>query len=199
MRATKAYIASLGTTGVLLAAALLMLAVVGAVVAFNRWPNGHVSTNVRTVLIGENARSFPIQIVPTRGGRATGGAGATRAALRAGGPAVVHLPGAGVRSLQRLAAERVANGGHPSTPNGGGKLTLPPNTPQLPQIPEVDPRSISGEGLAGAVADQMQSTSGQAGGSVGKVNSGAGTTVTASGAQAADAVRSLPLPGQLFH
>ena len=39
MRATKAYIASLGTTGVLLGASILMLAVVSAVVAFDHWPS----------------------------------------------------------------------------------------------------------------------------------------------------------------
>src|SRR2546423_710918 len=38
MSATKAYIASLGTTGVLLAASVLMLAVVSAVVALDPWP-----------------------------------------------------------------------------------------------------------------------------------------------------------------
>ena len=43
MKATKAYIASLGTTGVLLAASILMLAVVSAVVAFDAWPGAKVS------------------------------------------------------------------------------------------------------------------------------------------------------------
>ena len=38
MSARKAYISSLGTTGLLIAAALAMLVVVGALVAFDRWP-----------------------------------------------------------------------------------------------------------------------------------------------------------------
>lgn len=38
MRARFAYISSLGTTAILVAAALLMLAVVGAIVAFHGWP-----------------------------------------------------------------------------------------------------------------------------------------------------------------
>jgi hypothetical protein len=38
MTARKAYISSLGTTGLLVAAALAMLIVVGALVAFDRWP-----------------------------------------------------------------------------------------------------------------------------------------------------------------
>src|SRR5829696_2914001 len=39
MSARKAYISSLGTTGLLIAAALAMLIVVGALVAFDRWPS----------------------------------------------------------------------------------------------------------------------------------------------------------------
>jgi hypothetical protein len=51
LKATKAYIASLGTTGVLLAASLLMLAVVSAVVAFDRWPGGAVANPVQTLVL----------------------------------------------------------------------------------------------------------------------------------------------------
>src|SRR5215212_8276684 len=43
MSARKAYISSLGTTGLLIAAALAMLVVVGALVAFDRWPNQAVA------------------------------------------------------------------------------------------------------------------------------------------------------------
>jgi hypothetical protein len=38
VRATRAYIASLGTTGVLIASSLLLLALVSAIVAFRGWP-----------------------------------------------------------------------------------------------------------------------------------------------------------------
>jgi hypothetical protein len=43
MSARKAYISSLGTTGLLIAAALAMLIVVGALVAFDRWPSQAVA------------------------------------------------------------------------------------------------------------------------------------------------------------
>ena len=47
MRAGKAYISSLGTTGVLIASSLLLLAVVGAMLAFDRWPdNAAAETDV---------------------------------------------------------------------------------------------------------------------------------------------------------
>ena len=40
MNAGKAYITSLGTTGLLIASSLLLLTVVGTIVAFDRWPAG---------------------------------------------------------------------------------------------------------------------------------------------------------------
>jgi hypothetical protein len=43
MSARKAYISSLGTTGLLVAAALAMLIVVGALMAFDRWPTQAVA------------------------------------------------------------------------------------------------------------------------------------------------------------
>ena len=49
MHARAAYIRSFGTTGILLVASLLMLAMVGAVVGFHRWPGGTVVQNVPSV------------------------------------------------------------------------------------------------------------------------------------------------------
>src|SRR3954463_1523853 len=60
MKATKAYIASLGTTGVLLAASVLMLAVVSAVVAFDRWPGAGVASPVKTLALNETPASIRV-------------------------------------------------------------------------------------------------------------------------------------------
>src|SRR4051794_40413924 len=49
MRARVAYISSLGTTAILVAAALLMLAVVGAIVAFRGWPGAANGAEVQPV------------------------------------------------------------------------------------------------------------------------------------------------------
>src|SRR4051794_14786603 len=49
MRARAAYIRSLGTTSILVAAALLMLGVVGALVGFHGWPAGAVGETVPAV------------------------------------------------------------------------------------------------------------------------------------------------------
>src|SRR4051794_19579909 len=49
MRARAAYIRSIGTTSILVAAALLMLGVVGALVGFHGWPEGAVGETVPAV------------------------------------------------------------------------------------------------------------------------------------------------------
>jgi hypothetical protein len=49
MRARVAYISSLGTTAILVAAALLMLAVVGAIVTFRGWPGAANAAGVQSV------------------------------------------------------------------------------------------------------------------------------------------------------
>jgi hypothetical protein len=59
MRARFAYITSLGTTAILVAAALLMLGVVGAIVAFHGWPGSAQGKGVRSLPLaptGPNAR-----------------------------------------------------------------------------------------------------------------------------------------------
>ena len=49
MRARVAYISSLGTTAILVAAALMMLVVVGTIVAFRGWPGSENGTGVQSV------------------------------------------------------------------------------------------------------------------------------------------------------
>jgi hypothetical protein len=68
MRARSAYIRSFGVTGILVAAALLMLAIVSAIVAFDRWPDSAVSSRVESVAlaqVGSNAPSPEVVRVRT--------------------------------------------------------------------------------------------------------------------------------------
>lgn len=58
MRAGKAYISSLGTTGLLVASSLLLLSVVGALVAFDRWPS-QAAAEPETMAIGEQRDADP--------------------------------------------------------------------------------------------------------------------------------------------
>src|SRR3954469_22963057 len=85
MRARVAYISSLGTTAILVAAALLMLAVVGALVAFRGWPGSANGAVVQPVSLGP-------------------GSGAARTVLTR--PAAATKPVVRVRSFAALAATR---------------------------------------------------------------------------------------------
>ena len=101
MKATKAYIASLGTTGVLLGASILMLAVVSAVVAFDGWPNGRVSTRVQTLDISPNPEAG--RLVTAAAIRPDG----RLVAIRTYTEIYLFLPGVGGRLLR--ASERPCN------------------------------------------------------------------------------------------
>src|SRR5881227_291587 len=65
MRARVAYISSLGTTAILVAAALLMLAVVGAIVAFRGWPGQANAAGVQSVPLGPSLRPARTTLVVT--------------------------------------------------------------------------------------------------------------------------------------
>src|SRR3954463_4753266 len=54
MRATRAYIASLGTTGVLVASSALLLVVVSALVAFNAWPGGDPISGLKGLVVNDD-------------------------------------------------------------------------------------------------------------------------------------------------
>jgi hypothetical protein len=65
MRARVAYISSLGTTAILVAAALLMLVVVGALVAFRGWPGSANGEAVHPVTLGPGSRTVRAVIART--------------------------------------------------------------------------------------------------------------------------------------
>src|SRR3954454_23291454 len=54
MRATKAYIASLGTTGLLLAFSASLLVLVGTLFAFNAWPGAEIRDAIDSVLVHDD-------------------------------------------------------------------------------------------------------------------------------------------------
>jgi hypothetical protein len=70
MRARVAYISSLGTTAILVAAALLMLAVVGAIVAFRGWPGAANANGVQSVPLAPSLTRASATLVVTRVSRA---------------------------------------------------------------------------------------------------------------------------------
>src|SRR3954466_12008671 len=80
MRARAAYISSLGTGGIIVASALLMLALVSALVAFHAWPGGHATSGTVSIPLSPSAstatraRSVPAAPHPARAAGASAGA-----------------------------------------------------------------------------------------------------------------------------
>jgi hypothetical protein len=64
LRATRAYITSFGTTGLLIASALLTLAVMSAFVAFNGFPGQNVQDPIGTLLLQEPQAQVSVPVKP---------------------------------------------------------------------------------------------------------------------------------------
>jgi hypothetical protein len=195
LKATKAYIASLGTTGVLLAASLLMLAVVSAVVAFDRWPGGNVSTGVKTLVLTDKAPAIRVS-AHAAGPSATPSRTAAARAV-AGAPRVT--PNAGGVTGERIGAGKAPAAAVPANP----APALPPavTKPLQPVEDTTTPifDSISNPGTtAGQIADGTQAVTDSAGVSVGKVSPDVGSAVTGAGQTVSQAVRDVPLPDHVI-
>jgi hypothetical protein len=193
MKATKAYIASLGTTGVLLAASILMLAVVSAMVAFDRWPGDSVQNPAQTLVLSDKAPAIRVS-AKTSGPSATPAAARRAGAVRSATPRA--LRNSGDVAGQRFASPRVG-GAAPTTT----APAVPPVIPKTPSIPSPDNilTPISNPGTATSqVADGAQAITDQAGISVGRVNPDVGNTVAGAGQQVSQAIRELPLPDHLI-
>src|SRR3954447_6692450 len=115
MKATKAY-SSLGTTGVLLAASVLMLAVVSAVVAFDRWPGAGVASPVKTLALNERPATIRVT------GHSLAPSATTPARTAARGP---------LTAPRALAKARVVG----ARQIAGGGVTAPATTRPVPAVP----------------------------------------------------------------
>ena len=111
MRATKAYIASLGTTGLLLAFSASLLILVGTLFAFDAWPGADIRDAVESVLVDDEGDDAVRVSGPEQVAR-----DASPAALAvATGPAGGGAPGSG-------------DGGGGGTGGSGGGTTGPGTT-----------------------------------------------------------------------
>src|SRR3954469_24698040 len=156
MRARVAYISSLGTTAILVAAALLMLVLVGALVAFRGWPgraNGAVIhpvplspavTPARAILVRPAASTKRIvrvgsfsRLAASRARLSTAGLVKRPAATTASGLVMTPAPAAPMTP----ASPSPPSGGPPSSPPPPGPALAPPGPPapgtppQAPQDP----------------------------------------------------------------
>ncbi|MEA2397585.1 MAG: hypothetical protein QOK25_1141 [Thermoleophilaceae bacterium] len=124
MNVNRVTLGALGTTGVLLAASLTMLAMVSALVTFNGWPRGVGATSVNSVPVERAPAPRLVRAVR----HAPGSAARRAAARRTGAQARATGPG----SAGRIGARGA--GGAPSSPIGP--------TPRVP-------RRAPGEGDGG--------------------------------------------------
>jgi|RhiMethySRZTD1v2_1073278.scaffolds.fasta_scaffold24169_8 hypothetical protein len=189
MRATKAYIASLGTTGLLLAFSASLLVLVGTLFAFDAWPGDGIRDAVESVLVdddeGDTARvAGPEQVALDAAPAAVAVAGGPGAGAPGGGGT-----GGGTGGLG-------GGGGGTTTPGGGfgggggdtgGGGTIPDGGTSVPSAPSVD----SGE-QTNQVADSTQELTGNLGDTVGQVSPDLGDTVSETGESLSDIVRDLP-------
>jgi hypothetical protein len=192
MKATKAYIASLGTTGVLLAASILMLAVVSAVVAFDRWPGANVTAPIRSVVLTDRPARIRV------GAHAAPSASRTRtaAATTAGGQRVSV-------GTQHAVSRSVSGGPRTATPARPAPAAPVPAVTHAVQpvqdaaAPIIDTISNPGS-TTSQVADGAQAVANTVGGSADQVSPDAGSAVTGVGGTVADTVRSLPTPAHVL-
>jgi hypothetical protein len=149
LKAGKAYISSLGTTGLLVSSSLILLAVVGALIAFDAWPTGASAGKPENVALGAAERAADTKAASAHSSQSassatidTGARAAGRASARAArngkpvardGGRPAHDYGDVVSGLPHPTTDSGADsgnghalppGGTPSSPNPSG-LPLP--------------------------------------------------------------------------
>lgn len=154
MRARTAYISSLGTTGVLIAAALAMLVLVGALVAFDRWPS-HAVAEAETVPIADDG--------PAAIRRAAAPSHVIAAAAEAAGPTPATSDSAdAVGGAAARAGRLESRFAAPSAPRSSARSGADPVVSALPAPDTAGEPSAPGAGPAAPTADPAQQPSGPA-------------------------------------
>lgn len=145
MRARFAYISSLGTTAILVAAALLMLAVVSAIVAFRGWPGQASTGGVQTVPLAPGGVAKRVALVrrpaaSKRLERTTARPSARSIRRFVSTAGLVKARAGGPRAVPGLVMEPVASA--PMRPEGTGGSAQPtqavPTAAPAPQRPVPD-------------------------------------------------------------
>lgn len=219
MRATKAYIASLGTTGLLVASSIALLLVVSALVAFDGWPTAKVEDEAETVVVdaGEDASETAAEPtdVALDGSSNAAAAGEPAPATPAAGEG---SPGGGGGGGDGAAPSPGASPAPPSTdpaPGSGPAPAPSPPEPLTPGSPEPPSRPPSddddsldaggltlpggsrllpdddGPGLTDGIGDATESATGALGKNAGGRSGPLGATLDDAGRAVGDVVRAL--------
>jgi hypothetical protein len=203
MRTTRAFLAGLGTTGSLVAAAACVFLIASAMIAFRGWPGTGLADRIESLFVDDDppvASGQPgTQAVAAGAATAAGAVAATPAGPTFGTPGLV-LTNDG--ASQRGGVVRLPDGSQVSTgPSGPGSIPgtgsggpAVPGAPSLPATPAVgdggaqdqvaDTVQQTGSGAGDAVRDTTQSVGNTTGGPV-------GDTVTQTGSQVGDTVNNV--------
>jgi hypothetical protein len=171
-----------------------MLAVVSAVVAFDRWPGGAVANPVQTLVLDEKAPAIRVSATAS-------GSSATPATAR-GGATAGRVPRVGVNG-GGVAGQRVVGGIRNPAPAPSHQAPAVASPPIKTPVPVPDSDQIFGaisnpDTTAGQIADGAQSVTDAAGVSLGRVSPDVGNTVATAGQTASQAIRDVPLPDHLL-
>ena len=188
MRASKAYIAGLGTTGVLLASSIALLFFVGALVGFDAWPGGNLGERVERVEVRPGEEAIGVaDVLPEAG-----------VLPAAAGPIAIAAPGAPGAPLGStpvtvgappVLGDTETGGGAPAVPAPGGA----PLTP-VEEIggPRIDPRDP--ETARDVVADTTHRATTDLANAVGQVSPEAGAVIGEIGGGLSDQLRRVSVP-----
>jgi hypothetical protein len=181
MRTTRAFLAGLGTTGSLVAAAACVFLIASAVIAFRGWPGAGFADRVESLFVNDEppvAWDQPgTQAVAAGATTAAGAVAATAAGPTFGAPGLVLTDDG---TAQRGGVVRLPDGSQVSTgpsgpgtiPGTGSGVPAVPGTGSLPEVPAV------GDGSAqNNVADTVEQTGSGVGRTVRDTTQGVGNTV----------------------
>ena len=189
VRAARAYLAGVGSTGSLLAGAALMFIVASALVAFHGWPHIAAQPSPGEVVISPRSESSPA----TQVARRLAVVAATPAAGAAASAGVGALGSASSPAHPPTAAGRALGGGRSGIP-GPPRQTV--GAPTGPATPVAAPASGPGAPTSCCVTrppprspvQQVQQTRGQATTTLGNVASGTGSQLGSTVQQTTNAV-----------
>jgi hypothetical protein len=171
MKTTKAYLAGLGMTGILIGSALVVLVLGSGLAAFERAPDGgRRAAPLERVVLDMDAPAANRSDRSSRAGRRVAGShnGAASGGRRGSGGA----PGAGAPGVGA-----VGGAGQPPPSAGGGQAPRPGDAGRPPRPGGGGPtQPAAGEtvtGVTGTLGGAVQSTTDVVGGTLGQVDQGA--------------------------
>jgi hypothetical protein len=181
VKASRAYIASLGTSGVLIAFFLLLLAVVSAIVAFRGYPGEASNDGLDRLDVRGSRQAAAVSQAAREGSRSDRDGSLTRRrdrvrGGRAAGRSVAVRGTKGLRGAGGVAGERAGGGSTPGGDgagggNGGGGKGDGPGLPSLPVGGDGDgrlPQAPSAGDVVGGIGDTVDDATGGLGGNVGR-------------------------------